>query len=205
MKIDVLFNKPTRPFPLHRLIDDIVSARTRLAVASAWFTDAAVAAAIIKSHAQTKIVFLNTADLGRGYRRAYEALRQYFEAFDGRIGNGSSVEKRIYLLGSGDWQEGVMHHKFILIDQTIVWTGSYNLTQHAKKNYETILLIDDADTSAQFWDEVDELRREELLFLGTQFASANGAFRCSQCERLFPMSEMGVDADSWALCNACVD
>ena len=109
----------------------------------------------------------------------------------------------IYILGSGDWQEGVMHHKFVIIDNTVVWVGSYNLTYQAGKNYETILRLEDPAICDRFWCEVNELRSEELLFLGTQFASANGAFRCVTCERLFPFSEIGRDGDSWVECASC--
>jgi phosphatidylserine/phosphatidylglycerophosphate/cardiolipin synthase-like enzyme len=198
--IEVFFNKPTRPFPLERLTYDIETARFQLAVASAWFTDTAVAKAIIQSEAAKKFVFLNSTDVRRGARRAYEMLDQYFCA------NSSQCEKRLYILGSEDWQEGVMHHKFVLIDQLVVWIGSYNLTHQAKKNYETVLRINNAEVCARFWEEVEQLRDEQRLFLGrTQFASANGAFRCACCECLVPLSQMGVDGDSWAICQGCAD
>jgi phosphatidylserine/phosphatidylglycerophosphate/cardiolipin synthase-like enzyme len=198
--IEVFFNKPTRPFPVKRLIHDIENARCQLAVASAWFTDNAVAKAIIESEAAKKIVFLNAADVGRGARRAYEMLDQYFSA------HSTQSEQQLYVLGSQDFQEGVMHHKFVLIDHVVAWTGSYNLTHQAQRNYETVLRINDAEVCARFWEEVEQLRDEQLLFLGsTQFASANGAFRCACCERLLRVSLIGVDGDSWAVCQACAD
>jgi phospholipase D-like protein len=198
--IEVFFNKPTRPFPVERLIHDVENARCRLAVASAWFTDSAVARAIIQSKAAKKFVFLNAADVGRGARRAYEMLEQHFSA------RSKQCEQQLYILGSQDFQEGVMHHKFVLIDQVVAWTGSYNLTHQARRNYETVLRINDADVCARFWEEVEQLRDEQLLFLGrTQFASANGAFRCACCERLLPVSLIGVDGDSWTVCQACAD
>ncbi|MXY99892.1 DUF1669 domain-containing protein [Candidatus Poribacteria bacterium] len=54
--------------------------------------------------------------------------------------------------------DGLMHHKFIVIDERYVWTGSYNITHNgAYKNNNNVILIDSAQLAYNFTQEFREL------------------------------------------------
>jgi phosphatidylserine/phosphatidylglycerophosphate/cardiolipin synthase-like enzyme len=51
-----------------------------------------------------------------------------------------------------------MHHKFIIVDRSIVLTGSYNWTRSAAtKNAENLVVIEDQETARQFTEEFERL------------------------------------------------
>ena len=53
-----------------------------------------------------------------------------------------------------DGNEGLMHHKVMIIDESIVIFGSYNFTNSAEtKNDETLVVIYNEEIAAQFMDE----------------------------------------------------
>lgn len=67
--------------------------------------------------------------------------------------------------------EGYMHHKFIVIDERYVWTGSYNMTYNgAYKNNNNVILIDSVPLAYNFTQEFRE------LFLDAQLGKPSGAF-----------------------------
>jgi phosphatidylserine/phosphatidylglycerophosphate/cardiolipin synthase-like enzyme len=209
----VYFNRPARSLDLTELIRDVRGASDRLAVASAWFTNREVARAIIDSPSPLKLVYLNASDLRRGGSSpVYEMLKTGVNA---RLADPSPAqieaqrrwgvgEQGVFVLGSGDWTEGVMHHKFVIAD-AVVWAGSYNLTYHAAHNYEYLLRLTEYAVVDSFWQECLALQQEWPLWMGTdQNAWANGAFRCDECMRLYPLSALGADHDSHATCKACL-
>ena len=52
----------------------------------------------------------------------------------------------------------LMHHKFIVIDERYVWTGSYNTTYNgAYKNNNNVILIDSVPVAYNFTQEFREL------------------------------------------------
>ena len=53
-----------------------------------------------------------------------------------------------------DGNEGLMHHKVMIIDESIVIFGSYNFTNSAEiKNDETLIVVYNEEIAAQFMDE----------------------------------------------------
>ena len=51
-----------------------------------------------------------------------------------------------------------MHHKFMVIDQSSVITGSYNWTRSAAEyNHENIVLLNDAGIAKSYQDEFNRL------------------------------------------------
>lgn len=57
-----------------------------------------------------------------------------------------------------DGNSGLMHHKLIIIDQSIVIFGSYNFSRNAERsNNENLLIIHDAGLAAQFMPEVEQV------------------------------------------------
>ena len=51
-----------------------------------------------------------------------------------------------------------MHHKFMIVDRSIVLTGSYNWTRSAAtRNAENLVVIDDVETASQFTNEFERI------------------------------------------------
>lgn len=51
----------------------------------------------------------------------------------------------------------LLHHKFVIIDDKLLITGSYNWTRFSGKNYENMVVINDEEVIEQFCNEFDEL------------------------------------------------
>lgn len=52
----------------------------------------------------------------------------------------------------------IMHHKFIIIDGILLWTGSFNWTSAAnKKNYENVLATDDRDVCKLYSEHFSQI------------------------------------------------
>lgn len=51
----------------------------------------------------------------------------------------------------------LLHHKFVIIDDDLLITGSYNWTRFSGKNYENMVVINDDVIIEQFSNEFDEL------------------------------------------------
>lgn len=163
--VEVFFNRPDAKWDKSRLLEEMRHAHERVVIASAWFTDRDLAEALADSAAEQRWALINRADLERaGSREVFEYLGQ----FDVR--NYTSIipddcwtfGMHLAVLGTDNFREGVMHHKFVLIDRDIVWCGSRNFTWQSLRNYENILRIRDAGLNAAFHAEAEELMRSPL-------------------------------------------
>ena len=68
-------------------------------------------------------------------------------------------------------RDGLMHHKFIVIDERYVWTGSYNITYNgAYKNDNNVIWIDSVPLANNFTNEF------RSLYLSEQFNQSNTSF-----------------------------
>jgi phosphatidylserine/phosphatidylglycerophosphate/cardiolipin synthase-like enzyme len=199
MDIEVMFNRPDRPIVIDDLVRDLHIAQYRLVVASAWFTDITVAQAIIDSRAETKIVILNRSDIQRGEKEAYRRVFQNPYLKSGRHGSG------LYILGGASWEQGVMHHKFCLMDYRTVWTGSYNYTMQARRNYETLLRIDSMAVNDEFWDEAMHLI-EDVPYVDDQTDAPVDSDFCAKCRRpVTPDEVCGWNSSGDVWCDKCMD
>jgi phosphatidylserine/phosphatidylglycerophosphate/cardiolipin synthase-like enzyme len=208
MGTEVFFNRPGQPFAIERLYREIRDARHRLTVASAWFTDTHIADAIIDSPAPDKLVLLNAADLGRGDKRAVTMIKEEAkrardaakEAFyHDRLPYPPDPRLRMFVLGSRDFTQGVMHHKFIAIDDRMVWTGSFNFTFNAQRNYENLVRIDDPDIVQRFHAEANECAAHIWS------EDNDGMVTCSECrERFYPDEDLDlIDSHGGFACVKC--
>ena len=76
----------------------------------------------------------------------------------------------ILVADDGD-NDGLMHHKFIVIDERYVWTGSYNTTYNgAHRNNNNVILIDSAELAYNFTQEF------RALFFDAQRGRSSGSF-----------------------------
>jgi phosphatidylserine/phosphatidylglycerophosphate/cardiolipin synthase-like enzyme len=212
MSIEVFFNRPGHVFDIQRLYQDVRGAQEQLTVASAWFTDTKIAEAIIASPARDKLVLLNAADLGRGDKRAVTMIKQAAaddEALTRRwerdIKNPDIILHpqmptfRMVVLGSRDFTQGVMHHKFIAIDDMAVWTGSFNFTYNAQRNYENLLRISDPAIVAQYHEEAAQCSRHVWS------DDSDGMVMCAECRtRFYPDEDVNlVDSHGGFMCTKC--
>ena len=93
-------------------------------------------------------------------------------------------EVGIPVTDDGD-NEALMHHKFIVIDERYVWTGSYNTTYNgAYRNNNNVILIDSAQLAYNFTQEFRE------LFLAAQVSKPAGAFVAYPKVRLSDRTEI---------------
>ena len=69
-----------------------------------------------------------------------------------------------------DGRAGFMHHKFVVIDERYVWTGSYNTTYNgAYRNNNNVILVDSVPLAYNFTQEFRE------LFLQARIKKSSGA------------------------------
>lgn len=126
-----------------RLIEKLTTAASRVNAALYHLDSARVADGLIKAHrrgVQVQVV-TETDNIGEA------AIAQLQEA-------GIPVAE------DGD-PDSYMHHKFIVIDEQYVWTGSYNTTYNgAYKNKNNVIFIDSAPLAYNFTREFRELFRQ---------------------------------------------
>lgn len=104
------------------------------------------------------------------------------------------------VLGSRDFTQGVMHHKFIAIDDRIAWVGSYNFTFNAQRNYETLLRLDDSALIQQFHAEAWECASSKRHAYTEP--DGDGMYRCVGCANRFYPDEgftEGNYGDVWCV------
>ena len=85
--------------------------------------------------------------------------------FEARNAEGIGSEFKILQDAGVDiFEDGncyTMHHKFIIIDEKIVITGSYNFTKRAEEqNDENLVIIEDAGVAAQYKAEFDRVYQQ---------------------------------------------
>lgn len=194
--LQVFFNRPNRVVPIHELINDIDEAEERLVLASAWFTDYTIAQTIIDSPAKTKIIILNKSDIKRGEKEAYTRIQNCQQILSHKDGS------RLIILGADSWEQGVMHHKFCLIDYDIVWTGSFNFTFQARRNYETLFHMKDEHINQQFWQEVMSIALEDdrsnHLIHDTEEID-----QCYVCKNAFTVQFLTYEYEGM-ICDSCL-
>jgi phosphatidylserine/phosphatidylglycerophosphate/cardiolipin synthase-like enzyme len=127
--------------------------------------DDGVAARLLSliKNAQKSIYFLaysfTANDLGAAIRqRAADGLTVAGVMDDGQIDSNLGTEYDPFMQAGMDVRRdgnaGLMHHKVIIIDRSIVITGSYNFSHSAEtSNDENVVIIHSAETAAEFMSE----------------------------------------------------
>lgn len=109
------------------------------------------------------------------------------------------------VIGSKDWQNGIMHHKFIVADD-VAWFGSFNFTYNAKNNYETLARVEDTYTATLFWVEAQCIADDEHAWDESNLDGAHGSFlaKCSMCQKMFPADQVCyIDSHGSIACPEC--
>jgi hypothetical protein len=127
-----------------RIKQEIIQAEHTIYVAVAWFTD---------------YILFNELE-----KKANSGCKVYVITSDDFINKQSKIDYdyyqsenfQIYLFG--DSKKDLIHHKFCVIDEKTVISGSYNWTHKAKSNSENIVITkDDKILSEQFINEFQKL------------------------------------------------
>lgn len=118
------------------------SARDRICLAVAWFTNHVLFDELLKAcHRQVKVKVLVLDDILN--------RNEFGLDFGELVERGAEVR-----LASSEG--GTMHNKFCIIDDSVI-TGSYNLTYQANKNNENIVVVSKTDVVDSYCEQFETL------------------------------------------------
>lgn len=124
------------------------TARTRAEAAVYDFTDSRLASALIAAvHCGVDVWVVMDAHEARSRSSQYPALAAAL---------GPRVALRTDRSGN---RHAIMHHKFVVVDDRIVATGSANWTYEARSNWENLVVLDDPALARAFEAEFARLWR----------------------------------------------
>ena len=128
MKSQAYFEK------IHKEIEiRLQESQTSIRLAVAWFTDQKLFNIICekaKNGIEVELIIANH-EINQDSNIDFSQLKK----------SGGSL----YWIGKGYKYEALMHNKFCIIDNRVLITGSYNWTQKAKSNHESITVIEEDD------------------------------------------------------------
>jgi len=130
-----------------QIIHELTKAKCSVVIAVAWFTDYELFNLICKLANQgvgIQLLLMND-EINNHCGIAYEQLK--------------TVGGKVWKIGNGN-NDSLMHNKFCVIDEQVVINGSYNWTNKAKQNYESITVIQDAELAYQFSCEFEQLKKQ---------------------------------------------
>lgn len=132
---------------LHKaLTQEIYQAKKTVQIAMFQWTSPALTDAIIsvKNQAQVQIL-LDEEQIDSDWSKSKELKK-------------AGIEIRYFKLPGTGFQRVKMHHKFMIVDQKTVATGSMNWTVQAdEQNYEALLILKDKLVAKQFTQAFEEL------------------------------------------------
>ena len=127
-----------------KIIPLITKAEEEVRVAMAWFTSSELFLALLNCLERGVKVELVLLDNAQNFMYYAPDFNQLIEA-----GGILRIAKP---------ENGFMHHKFCIIDDKFVITGSYNWTYYAEtRNIENIIISDNQEVILQYRDEFDSL------------------------------------------------
>lgn len=133
----------------YRIQDEISKAQKSIYIAVAWFTNKNIFdKLIVKAKEGCAIhIIISNDEINNNSSINFDLLERY---------NGN-----IYKIGNGDTD--LMHHKFCVIDENIVITGSYNWSYKAENdNLENIVInVDMPQLAEQFIKEFNHIKKRE--------------------------------------------
>jgi len=130
-----------------RISEELSRAQSSIVIAVAWFTDALLFEILCKKASEQVIVelLLMNDDINRNSGINYTRL----------INAGGKV----WWFSDKEGHDTLMHNKFCVIDRNIVFNGSYNWTNMARFNHESIIIISgDNDLTADFLLQFQNLK-----------------------------------------------
>ncbi len=139
------------------LVELIDNARQKLDIAVYFFTNRNLAAAVKRAHERglkIRVVIdgTNESDYSKGfYLRKYGVDVRYARGLPKKLKKSRKARHRVK-------KYGIMHDKFMVIDDKIVATGSYNWTASAENwNRENLLIINSASLARRYTREFKKI------------------------------------------------
>ena len=151
-KTEVLFSPVDKP--TKRLLELIKTSKKRIYAAVYMITDKTIADALIDAKINRGVdvqIITDKITYESSYGKGKRLLEQGIPLF---IYLNPSAKKNSFFPNGP-----IMHHKFALFDDAILWTGSFNWTASANRsNQENVLITDDVDVYARFQSRFEELK-----------------------------------------------
>ena len=138
-----------------QITQQLQKAQQSVHIAVAWFTDASLFELLCK--------------------KSKQGVRIQLMLMNDEINNTCGIDYNLLVKAGGKvWKAGnenenLMHNKFCIIDGEIVINGSYNWTNKAKQNHESITVIEDKGLASQFIDEFFFLKKNSELLTWPKF------------------------------------
>lgn len=129
-----------------QIIKELNKAKRTVVIAVAWFTDKELFVSICQLATQginIQLLLMND-DINNQCGIEYELLQK--------------AGGKVWKIGNGN-NDTLMHNKFCVIDEQVIINGSYNWTNKAKQNHESITVIQDAELAYQFASEFEQLKK----------------------------------------------
>lgn len=125
-----------------QIIEQIESARFTIWIAVAWFTDKLIYKKLLEKREQGVNIqlIINDDEINDQAKLNYEK------------------EFETYRIPKHGKHENIMHNKFCIIDLTTVIHGSYNWTNKARYNHETVEVIHSREAAEQFAEQFIKLK-----------------------------------------------
>lgn len=134
----------------HELIRSIGSAKQSVDVAMAWFTNEELFNALLEClnrGVKVRLLLLDDPINWNPYAPEFSKLEKWTGAF------------KVY-----PREDAFMHHKFCVIDNKLVVTGSYNWTYYAEtRNLENVVFSENADVVKRYIEEFNRLYSQRFL------------------------------------------
>jgi mitochondrial cardiolipin hydrolase len=171
-RVDAFFSPDDHP--TKKILELICHSRRSIVLAVYFFTDGALADALIQAHARhvdIKVI-LDSISIENPHGKADILARNGIEVFI-----FSSSTKGID--GENKWSESpLMHNKYAVFDNDYVETGSFNWTEKACiHNRENIVLIKDHGVCALYRQDFEKLLSQSVRYDPISTARAGAASR----------------------------
>jgi len=146
---------------LEKLLD---GAQREINVAVYFFTSRTLAAAVLRAHARgVRIRIVLDGNDESDYSKGYYLRRRGVEVRYGRgLARKTTLDKKESERRTKNY--GLMHHKFMIVDEKIVATGSYNWTAAAESwNRENLLIVNSASLARSYTAEFKKIWESTLV------------------------------------------
>lgn len=151
-KPTVLFSPDDKP--TNKLIEIIREAKKSIQIAMYMLTDKKIADELIAAHQRGVVISMILDE---------SSTSMYGKA---NVLHDSGIPVHIFDAGekkenSKFYGPALMHHKFMIVDHKLVWTGSFNWTVSAnRKNQENVLIISNKHTCADYENHFNKMLNE---------------------------------------------
>lgn len=135
-----------------KIIEELDKANHQIVVAVAWVSNDKIIDTLAKKAregVEVKVFISKKTFSSRHKEKQYNCI-QYL----------SLCGCQVFKIGDDNDYGRLMHHKFCVIDNHVLITGSFNWSGQASENFEDIIIIDDFDLARQYTDRFQVLNRQ---------------------------------------------